>query len=237
MILVWFSCGASSAIATKIIVDSGLECRIIYCDPGGEHEDNIRFLHDVEKWVGRKIEIHKNEKYKDHFDVIEKTGYLVSAYGARCTTELKKKIRFKIQHIDDLQVYGFTLEEKHRADKFQERNEFIKCQWPLIDQGLTKQDCLGIIWKAGIKLPVMYDLGYNHNNCIGCVKGGAGYWNKIRNDFPDHFSRMARLERQLKRTVIKGVYLDTLNPKSGNFKHEPDITCGLGCQLFGGQQE
>ena len=24
----------------------------------------------------------------------------------------------------------------------------------------------------GIEIPVMYRLGYNNNNCVGCVKGG-----------------------------------------------------------------
>ena len=35
--------------------------------------------------------------------------------------------------------------------------------------------------------PLMYDLGYPNNNCIGCVKGGMGYWNHIRKDFPEVF--------------------------------------------------
>lgn len=35
----------------------------------------------------------------------------------------------------------------------------------------------------------MYDLGYANNNCIGCVKGGIGYWNKIRIDFPEESDR------------------------------------------------
>ncbi len=37
----------------------------------------------------------------------------------------------------------------------------------------------------------MYDLGYPNNNCIGCVKGGMGYWNKIRKDFPEVFQKRA----------------------------------------------
>ena len=40
----------------------------------------------------------------------------------------------------------------------------------------------------------MYKLGYNNNNCIGCVKGGQAYWNKIRIDFPETFNKMAKLE-------------------------------------------
>lgn len=45
---------------------------------------------------------------------------------------------------------------------------------------------------AGINIPVMYQLGYN---CIGCLKGSMGYWNKIRIDFPDMFKERAEDER------------------------------------------
>ena len=42
----------------------------------------------------------------------------------------------------------------------------------------------------------MYDMGYPNNNCIGCVKGGMGYWNHIRKDFPEVFDSRAKLERE-----------------------------------------
>ncbi len=54
-----------------------------------------------------------------------------------------------------------------------------------------------MIERAGIELPAMYKLGYRNNNCIGCPKGGMGYWNKIRVDFPEVFERMAALQREL----------------------------------------
>lgn len=58
----------------------------------------------------------------------------------------------------------------------------------------------------------MYDLGYPNNNCVGCVKGGMGYWNKIRVDFPEVFERRARQEREIGHSCIKGVFLDELDP-------------------------
>lgn len=237
MILIWFSCGAASAVAAKYAVKKhGDQCRVIYCDTGGEHPDNKRFLKDVENWIDCPIEIHKNPEYDDHFDVIEKTKFLVGPSGARCTIELKKKIRLEIQEIDDIHVFGYTVEESDRAKSFETHNEFTKCWWPLIENSISKEDCLSIIWKSGIKLPEMYRLGYNHNNCIGCVKGKAGYWNMIRKDFPNHFNRMAKIERKLERTINRrpdgsNVYLDELDPDAGYYPHEPSISCGLGCTL------
>ena len=74
----------------------------------------------------------------------------------------------------------------------------------------------------------MYALGYDHNNCIGCVKGGKGYWNKIRRDFPDRFKRMAEIERELNYPVT-GIFLDELDPEAGRNVKEPNIDCGLYC--------
>ena len=77
----------------------------------------------------------------------------------------------------------------------------------------------------------MYELGFHNNNCIMCVKGGKGYANHIRKHFPDYFNRMAKLERVVGATCIKGQYLDELNPKAGI--HKPPITpnCGTFCEI------
>jgi hypothetical protein len=84
----------------------------------------------------------------------------------------------------------------------------------------------------------MYKLGYNNNNCIGCVKGQAGYWNKIRVDFPDAFDRMAKMERKLNVAINKTyagdgkrkrIFLDELDPSAGRNVPMPEIDCGVLC--------
>ena len=105
----------------------------------------------------------------------------------------------------------------------------------LLDKGLTKSDCLAMIQRAGIELPAMYKLGYQNNNCVGCVKGGLGYWNKIRVDFPNEFKRMAALEKQLGVKILKSkgerIYLDDLPPNAGDYPKEQAIECGIFCQM------
>jgi 3'-phosphoadenosine 5'-phosphosulfate sulfotransferase (PAPS reductase)/FAD synthetase len=88
-VVCWFSCGAASAVATKLAVEKYADVKIVYCDTGAEHEDNKRFMADCEKWFNQKITVLKSEKYADTWDVFEKTKYLVGVGGARCTTELK----------------------------------------------------------------------------------------------------------------------------------------------------
>lgn len=81
----------------------------------------------------------------------------------------------------------------------------------------------------------MYRLGYHNNNCIGCVKGGMGYWNKIRRDFPETFARMAAIERDVNATCLKDdngqVFLDELDPERGKDEGPIVPECGLFCDL------
>ena len=235
--VVWFSCGAASAVAAKFALKKYKNCEIVYCDTGGEHESNKQFLKDCEKWLKRKITILKNEKYVDHFDVFKKERYLYGHLGSRCTVELKKKLRLEYQKPDDIHIFGYTFDEKNRAEKFESHNPELFVDWILIEKEVSKENCLGILWQSGIKLPKMYDLGYNHNNCIGCVKGGMGYWNKIRKDFPDHYNKMAKIEREIGHSRFRDmetnerIWLDELPDDAGNYKTEPAISCDLGCGL------
>lgn len=238
--LVWFSCGAASAVAAKLCVQTYDDTVVAYCDTSAsEHPDNARFLVEVEAWLDVPIVKLRNEKFSDIYDVFDKTGYLVGVAGARCSTELKKKVRREFEEPDDIHIFGYTVEERHRVKRFEDNNPELVCEWPLVERGLTKDDCLGLLWKQGIKIPAMYELGYHNNNCIGCVKGQSGYWNKIRCDFPGVFARMAAQERKMDVAINKRyegkerirVFLDELDPGAGNYDAEPDISCGIVCGI------
>lgn len=235
-IVSWFSCGAASAVATKKALEKyGHDNFIIaVCIVPNEHPDNERFLLDCEKWFNHPITRLKTEKYKDLWDMWEKQPYIVGPMGAPCTLEFKKKVRQKFQKITDVQVFGFTSEEVARVERFKTQNPEVDLVTPLIDLHISKKDCFVEIQKAGILLPMMYRLGYNNNNCIMCVKGGAGYANKIRRDFPEIFDRMAKVERKVGATILrskgKRLYLDELDPNAGRKQKEPDMECGLWCK-------
>src|SRR5262245_20991036 len=214
--IAWFSAGAASAVATKL----SPEAIVVYVDPGSEHPDNRRFLTDVSTWIGRPIETIRSSRYRDTWQVWTERRFLVGPTGALCTAELKKRPRFAFQRPDDRQVFGYTADEQHRANRFRHENPGIELICPLIDRGLTHADCLAIVERAGIELPVMYRLGFGHNNCVGCVKGGMGYWNRIRVHFPDVFDRMAMLEREIGHALHTDddgpVWLDQLDPDRGS---------------------
>jgi len=235
MLVSWFSTGVSSFIATYL--ERNNIDKIIYTHINDQHSDTLRFLHDCEKALGKEIEILQSP-YESVNNVIQTFRFINGPYGAKCTDILKKRVRKKWEKgkKDLTYIWGFDLEEKHRADRIVESMPQFEHKFPLIEQELTKEDCHGMLQRLGIKRPAMYELGYRNNNCIGCVKGGMGYWNKIRVDYPEVFAERARQEREIGHSCISGTYLDELDPTAGKIQDEVMEDCGIYCQLnLGGQ--
>lgn len=232
----WFSAGASSAVATKMHIPE--IDQIIYIHIEDQHPDTMRFVKDCEKWFGKPIDVLQSP-YKTVENACYSSGgrgYINGPSGAACTKFLKKKVRsdWEKTKTDDLRyIWGMDGDETERLERLFTTMPEHDHVAPLIDRGITKKSAHEILKASGIKRPKMYDLGYHNNNCIGCVKGGMGYWNHIRVDFPEVFKARAKMERKIKATCIKGVYLDELDPERG--RHKPPIVdeCGIFCETIG----
>ena len=234
----WISAGVSSFVAGYLERETIDE--YIYIDIENQHPDSMRFIKDCKNVLGKSIQILKSP-YRNVENVIKQFRYNNGPYGAKCTEVLKKRVRKEWEDahkdFDITYVWGFDIDEKHRAERLDESMSEFKHEYPLIERMLTKQDAHAILDRLGIKRPVMYDLGYSNNNCVGCVKGGMGYWNKIRVDFPEVFERMAKLEREIGHSCINGVYLDELDPKRGRMEDEIMQDCGIMCYLAMSEKE
>jgi hypothetical protein len=237
MIISWWSAGVTSAVATKLAIDKyGVDNVVpIYFAIDSAHPDNKRFKEECEEWYGREIVVERAPKHRDQFDVILKDKYVNGPGGARCTLVLKKKVRQRLESElqYDGQVFGFEYSKKeiNRAIRFKEQYPSAKPLFPLIENKMTKPECLYFLEAQGIERPVMYKLGYKNNNCIGCVKGGKGYWNKIRQDFPEFFEKMAEAERVVGNSCIRGVFLDELDPDDGHKQKIVMPDCGNFCDI------
>jgi len=243
MIVVWFSCGAASAVAAKLIVRCySHRCNVVVVNNPihNEDADNRRFLADVSRWIGQPIEDARNINFPkgDCEEVWGKRGFMSGPKGAPCTTELKKKARqqWEDRNHHDWMVMGFTADEVKRHENFSltERSNVLPI---LIDAGLTKSDCFQLLADAGIELPLMYRLGYPNANCIGCVKATSPtYWNHVRQVHPEVFESRAVQSRsigcRLVRVKNKRLFLDELDPaaKGLPMKSMKMPECGIFCE-------
>jgi 3'-phosphoadenosine 5'-phosphosulfate sulfotransferase (PAPS reductase)/FAD synthetase len=241
-IVVWFSCGAASAVAAKVIIDLyGHRCNIkIVNNPIKEEDkDNLRFLGDVEDWLNYDIQFATNPKYPDNscISVWEDRRFMSGPMGAPCTIELKKKARqlWEKDNPHEWLVLGFTCEEEKRAARFKltERDNLLT---PLIDNGIDKDYCYSYLKSSGVEPPAIYKRGYPNANCIGCVKASSPtYWNLVRKDSPEVFEARAKQSREIgsKLAIVKGVrtYLDELDPEAvGRPLKTLDFECGIFCE-------
>ncbi len=241
-IVVWFSCGAASAVAAKKTVEKyGKDNNVMVVNNPvkEEHEDNLRFKNDVSKWIGQEIIEAKNKDYPNAsiIEIFEKRKYMSGVAGAPCTMLLKKEARYQFEkdHSIDYHVVGFTADEAHRHEKFvrAERENTIPV---LIDEGFTKGNCFDYLRSEGIKIPEIYKLGFPNANCIGCVKSSSPtYWNLVREKFPEVFKHRAEQSRRVGAKLVKykgeRIYLDEL-PKDAKGGKLKSIECGIFCDMY-----
>lgn len=240
-IVVWFSCGAASAVAAKRTIEIyGKTNRVLIVNSPikEEDEDNQRFLIDIQNWIGQEILQATNVNYPSCsiVDVWEDRQYMSGVKGAPCTKQLKKEARYQWQdkNLPDWHVLGFTYDEiaRHKLFIIKETLNVIPV---LASLGLSKPDCFKILSEAGIELPRIYSMGYPNANCIGCVKATSPtYWNHVRKMHPETFQQRAEQSREigcrLVRVKGKRLFLDELSETAkGRSMKSMNVDCGIFC--------
>jgi hypothetical protein len=230
----YFSAGVSSAVATKLMI--GEIDRVMYTHIDDQHPDTMRFVKDCEAWFGKPVEIWQSP-LKSVDNACRYSSFIRARHsGATCTKHLKRFVRKKFEAANRERmriVWGMDVTERERCERIENTMIEFKHAFPLVERGIDKAQAHEILRASGIRRPAMYDLGYHNNNCVGCVKGGMGYWNRIRVDFPQVFAARAKLERDIGFPILgKDVWLDELDPERG--RHEGPICddCGIMCELM-----
>ena len=244
-VIAWWSGGITSAVACWLSIQLfGKEnVRVIMIDTRNEDEDTYRFKKDCEKWYGQKIEVISGIKldadtcaklewdyeyvdvgfnYTKIQDVWRRFKSLNVASGAICSAELKRAVRIAWQKTNtyDYQVFGFEFDKKemNRALSLTANYPSSKSIYPLLMFGYDKETCIKLVREIGIEIPRSYQYGFKNNNCqgTGCVQGGIGYWQKMKQDFPEKFEAMADVEHEL--TALKGQPVSMLKDQSNAAK-------------------
>lgn len=212
-IIAWWSGGVRSATVCKKCVEwFGKEnVRVVFIDTKNEDDDTYRFKDDCERWMDCKIETICSYKYDDIEDVWFDYLSLGLAKGAVCSDKLKVIVRqqFTKRNKFSYQAFGYDNGEVGRANDMKNNNSHLRPIFPLLMLWFSKYDCVKYVQAANtlffsIELPITYRLGLENNNCFrtGCVQGGIGYWQWMRDNQPTKFDAMA--DREHKITDLKG---------------------------------
>lgn len=200
--LVWWSSGAASAVAARLILRDTPGAILVRCETSNEDPDNYRFEADVMRFLGRSVTILKSDEYDSVWDVWQKRRYMSGISGAPCTVEMKIAPRLAFQRPSDIHVFGYTADGRdvERLARLRAHYPELTVRAPLIDAGVTKAACLAMVRSWGIDLPRSYVMGFPNANCLGtgCVKATSpDYWALYRYHFPTQFLRTAKYAREI----------------------------------------
>lgn len=200
--LMWWSTGAASAIAARLILRETPDAIIARCETNNEDPDNYRFEADVMRWLNASVTILQAETDNSVWDVWQRRRYIAGINGAQCTTLMKVAPRLAFQRPDDVHVFGYTADrgDVERFERLGETYFELTVRAPLIERGITKAATLAMVQRAGLKLPRSYAMGFPNANCLqtGCGKAKSPrYWALYRKHFPAEFARTAAYSREI----------------------------------------
>jgi hypothetical protein len=180
---------------------------VVRCETGNEDPDNYRFEADVMRRLNASVTILRSDEFVDVRDVWASDRYMTGIHGASCTRAMKVIPRLAFQRPDDKHAFGYTADkgDVDRFERLKANYPELDVRAPLIEQGIDKANCLGIVERWGIALPRSYAMGFPNANCLqsGCVKGGLGYWSRYRAFFPEQFARTAAQAREIGARLVK----------------------------------
>ena len=85
-------------------------------------------------------------------------------------------------------------------------NKWPKLIFPLIQEDVTKDLINNFFYNIGIQEPLLYQLGFLHNNCSGgCVRAGKKHWKLLYEKLPEVYADRERVEREMREYLGKDI--------------------------------
>ena len=213
--IVSFSGGKdNTAMLLKMIEKDMRIDEIVYCDTGMDFPEMYEHIKLVEKEIKMPITILKaKHSFKHYLGIpVKKNG--VVGYGFPdfrnrwCTTLMKQNIMRKHCR-GHIEYHGIAIDEKHRAEN-NKTNRIIK--YPLIDFGMTEQDCLKYCYDKGFDWGGLYEK-FNRVSCWCCPLSRLGELKTLYNDYPDLWKELKRLDKLSYRQFRSDYSVDELEQK------------------------
>lgn len=185
---------------------------LYFNDTKWEHADLYRFLNDLAQHFDHEI------TYDTDGRTPEELFYDMRALGSNlmpfCSRHLKAERLQRWYQDGDLIVFGISDYEAERAVRLtevyagiaQQKRKRCELVFPLIECRTTRQQIDQFLADAGIEQPLLYKLGFTHNNCSGgCVRSGKIGWLRLYQQLPDVYADRERVEREVREWLGKDV--------------------------------
>ncbi|SEB60227.1 hypothetical protein [Streptomyces melanosporofaciens] len=203
--VVQFSGGIGSWAATqRVLAKHGTQDLVLlFADTLVEDPDLYRFVRDAESQIG--VPATRVADGHTPFEVFWQKRFLGNSRLAPCSEILKQRPcrRWLEENADPAETVlyvGIDWSEQRRTPAIERGWTPWTVTFPMCDPPyLTKEEMLDQARAAGLEPPLLYALGFGHNNCGSlCVRGGHRHWTRVLEVFPDRYAEAERQERELR---------------------------------------
>jgi 3'-phosphoadenosine 5'-phosphosulfate sulfotransferase (PAPS reductase)/FAD synthetase len=221
--VVMFSGGLVSWGTAKRVVErhGAADLTLLFTDTRIEDPDLYRFLEEAAADVFRNMpaRLVRLADGRTPWEVFRDRRMIGNTNADICSRILKRELadRWLKEHCDpaDTVVYvGLDWTEEHRFDDGQgggARHRYRANGWraeaPLTERPyLDRRDLKAMLQQAGIRIPRLYELGFEHNNCGGfCIKAGQAHFAHLLRTLPARYAWHEDKEEEIRVYLGKDV--------------------------------
>jgi len=181
-----FGAGVNSTALMLMLLDQGLDFEAIYVDPGTEYPETYDYLHYLESlgykftWIKPWVEGENNL-----YDYLIKWKILPSVFVRCCTAKFKTGPFYDYIEKPAKVYIGYDFGEATR--RHVKKIDNVAYEFPLVDNGITREICKNIIKEHGLKVP-------RKSGCWLCPFQGLKGFMQLRNKYPALYQMAMYLE-------------------------------------------
>ncbi len=195
---VLYSMGICSAYIACRLQDECQSPTCLWSDTRREDEDTYRFGREVaERWGLNIVEASDG---RDLWDLWREHNFIPARQISQCSIDMK--ILPSQKYLESITepgrvAYGYDLREEDRAERTERRwqHPFLTPWFPLLEWGISKEQCFGYFQRHGIKPARMY-AQFQHSNCLPCKNFRVNDWNALQYHYPEKFAEAAAFEQE-----------------------------------------
>lgn len=206
---VWSCGGGVDSTAIAVLITQGRLPKpdlAFMTDVGWERSSTWDYVTQVLrprlKAVGVWLEVIKTSDSTNN-DLVSRDGFVaipahtrrngkVIKFNTRCSGPWKMAVAkrwLRAQGVERCENWiGIAAEESHRAKP--SKLKWFGHRWPLIELGMTREDCLYLVGQSGWPMP-------GRTSCVMCPQQSDGEWRRMAKREPEEFARACAIERKM----------------------------------------
>jgi len=182
-----FGAGVNSTALYLLLEQMNVKFEAIFVNHETDYPETYEYIDYLRDQGFEITEIKPNyEGYSSLYEYCKFRKFLPSIYLRWCTSRFKLKPIWKFVERPCVMHIGISAEEKHRI--LCKQPKAITGKWLLVEEGITRRECVRMIKDAGLKVP-------RKSGCWICPFQGKKQLRRLHREHPDLFDKLIELEK------------------------------------------